>query len=293
MTNPFDLRGPEFLVFYLFLGSLTLLAAGWLRWSHEADSSPARPLHDYLQIAFLRGGAVEAVSVAILSLIDRGLLTIEGNTQVRAVREDASEGVSKATERWILQRSRTVSETTDLVSDSIVTGAASRECEAALVDHGLMPNDAQRVRRQLLFLLATLMLVAVAGIKIMVAVSRGRSNIVFLLIATVGFVALVGFVTHPRRTPAGSALLADLRTLFAGLRERARAGEPFTNGSDFALFAAVFGVSAALSVRPEATVLFQRRTTSSFGSYCGSTCGSSCGSSCGGGCGGGCGGCGS
>ena len=71
MVSPFDLRGPQFLVFYLALGALVALAARTLLRSREAGVSSPRPLHDYLDIAFLRGGAVEAVRVAVMTLVDR------------------------------------------------------------------------------------------------------------------------------------------------------------------------------------------------------------------------------
>ena len=73
--------------------------------------------------------------------------------------------------------------------------------------------------------------------------ARGRFNIGFLVIEAVVFVVLAGIVTHPRRTPAGNALLADLRTLFAGLKDRAGGFRPYQGGSDFALLAG--GVIAA------------------------------------------------
>jgi uncharacterized membrane protein YgcG len=120
----------------------------------------------------------------------------------------------------------------------------------------------------------------------------------FLVILGVAFVLVTHQVTHPRRTAAGNALLADMTTLFHGLRHRASSLQPRQAGNDVALLAAIFGVSAAFAVHPDMERLFPRPTTgsdgssSSSGSSCGSSSSSSCGSSCGGG-GGGCGGCGS
>ena len=78
MDNPFDLRGPQFLLFYLCLGLAITVLVHWTRRAWEGGDTP-RPLSDYLEIAFLRGGAAEAIRVAILTLIDRGVLAISSS----------------------------------------------------------------------------------------------------------------------------------------------------------------------------------------------------------------------
>jgi len=101
---------------------------------------------------------------------------------------------------------------------------------------------------------------------------------------------LANKIYNPHRTPAGDALLADLRTLFARLKERAHTLRPGGRSSEVALLMAVFGVRALSPIGfPYARQLFPKATASTSSSTCGSACGSSCG---GGGCGGGCGGCG-
>ena len=73
--------------------------------------------------------------------------------------------------------------------------------------------------------------------------ARGRSNVGFLVAARLSPSCVVTFVaTHPRRTPAGNALVGDLRTLFGGLKDRASSLRPQGGGTDLALLAAVFGV---------------------------------------------------
>ena len=57
MVNPFDLRGPQFLLFYICLGALATIVALWIRRSREAGVDATRPLSDYLEIAYLRGGS--------------------------------------------------------------------------------------------------------------------------------------------------------------------------------------------------------------------------------------------
>src|SRR5437588_12837497 len=82
--NPLDLRGPEFLLFYLFLIALTPIALMILRRAAEAGDAPKMELADPYLIAYLRGGENETLRVAIVSLIDRGLLVANGTTITRA-----------------------------------------------------------------------------------------------------------------------------------------------------------------------------------------------------------------
>jgi hypothetical protein len=98
-------------------------------------------------------------------------------------------------------------------------------------------------------------------------------------------------IAMPRLTSRGRTLLADLRRLFARLRERAPRLTPGGASADAALLAAVFGVAALPTAFAYAQALYPRAasTSSSWSSSCGASCGSSCG---GGGGGGGCGGCG-
>jgi uncharacterized protein (TIGR04222 family) len=291
MVNPFDLRGPEFLVFYCSLGVAITVVVWLVRRIGERGDAP-RPLTDYLEIAFLRGGAAEAVRVAALTLIDRGALSVEG-TQTVVAAKDAARRVTKATERAIVTRVGGAAKMADLLADKAVTAAVTAECEPELVRRGLLPDAAQRASRNWLWLWSAGTLVVVAALKIGVALARGRSNVGFLVAFAAVFALVTFAATHPRLTPAGRALIGDLRTLFAGLKDRASSLRPQSGGTDLALLVAVFGVGAALPVYPESKKLFPQAGASDGGSSSSdSSCGSSSGSSCGGG-GGGCGGCGS
>ena len=83
MPNPFDWRGPEFLLFYVGLGIVVTLAIALLRHRLEPAVATAAPLSDYLKIAYLRGGPDEALRVATVSLIDRGLVELVDNDHVK------------------------------------------------------------------------------------------------------------------------------------------------------------------------------------------------------------------
>ncbi len=153
-----------------------------------------------------------------------------------------------------------------------LAGVAATESEPTLIRLGLLPDPARKARRLTLFGIGVFVLAAVAMTKIAVALARGRTNIAFLIIEAAVFAWLVFKVTHPLRTPAGDALLSDLRTLFAGLKDRARSLVPGSETQDFALLTAVFGMAAIPSQFPGMKRLFPKASSdsSSSSSGCGS-----------------------
>ena len=305
MPNPFDLRGPEFLLFYFVLGVVVTVVVMLLRHRGEPQGTSV-PLTDYLKIAYLRGGSTEAIRVASIALIDRGLLQLVDAQHVKTAVASLPAGL-QVIEARLLEACRERARASSLLDDTALQVAATAECEPQLVRAGLLPDDRLKRAWTELRTLALLFLGSVAALKIVIALSRGRTNIAFLIILSIIFVAIIYLVPNPSRTAAGNAMLADLRTLFGALKTRAdvQRHAPGTGGNELALLAAVFGATALPAVAVPIQTLFRKpepRSKSSRGSSCGSTSGSSCGSSSGsscgsscggGGCGGGCGGCGS
>jgi uncharacterized protein (TIGR04222 family) len=301
MPNPFELRGPEFLLFYLFLGVVVTTVVMVLRLRGEPPQAGTTALTDYLKIAYLRGGSAEAIRVASLALMDRGLLELVDAHHIKTAVESLPAGLQR-TEQRLLEACRQPMRASSLLDDTALQVAATVECEPQLVRAGLLPDDRLKRVWTGLRTMALLFLGSVAALKIVIALSGGRTNIVFLIILSAVFGAIIYLVTNPSRTAAGDAMLADLRTLFAALKTRAgfRRSTPGTGGDELALLAAVFGATSLPAVAGSMQTLFRKpeprskSSRGSCGSGCGSSSGSSCGSSCGGGgCGGGCGGCGS
>jgi uncharacterized protein (TIGR04222 family) len=292
MSNPLDLRGPEFLVFYIILGMLVTLAVVVMRrWSEPLVVSAAGSLTDYLKIAYLRGGAEEALRVATLALIDRGLVEVVGDDTLHAVPANLP-GRLQRTEERLLENCKVPTKVSALLSDESLKVTVSVECEPSLMRAGLLPDDRVKAGRLWLLFGAMVFLGFVAFLKILVALGRGRTNIEFLIVVCVIFGVVVYRVANPFRTAAGEAMLADLRMLFSALRERARSIHSPPGGDDIALLAAVFGTGSLPMRFDYLDRLFRKPPQERSSSGCGSSCGSG-GSSCGGGCGGGgCGGCG-
>lgn len=301
MPNPFDLRGPEFLLFYIALGLIvTAVVVALQRMSEPQQSGRVGPLTDYLRIAYLRGGPAEAIRVAALALIDRGLLEVVDAHHLKAASANVPASLQRTEERLLRACTEPV-RASELLADVSLRVTADTECEPHLVGAGLLPNDEVKSIRLGIRTVALLVLGSVAALKIFIALSRGRTNVGFLIVLGVLFGGVIYFVTNPFRTIAGDAMLGDLRTLFWALKDRAASISwgGSRAGTELALLAAVFGTASLPASAAPLDVIFRkpspdRSSSSSWGSSCGSTSGSSCGSSCGGGgCGGGCGGCGS
>lgn len=298
--NPFDWPGPPFLAFYAAFGVLVVLVLVKARNAAEAGDPTRVDLTDPYLLAFLRGGANEAARVATISLVDRGLLKAS-ETTLHAKAGHPEKSVRRLLEKRLLELFQDKDEATKAFSSANVRDACD-ELEKTLTGLGLLPTAVQSGARAFRLFLGVVALVGVAVTKIVLALSRGRHNVGFLIVLMFGFSIAAFAVSFPRQTARGRALLADARALFSSLKARASSLTRGGATADAVLLAAVFGVAAL----PDASFGFARKlypkaaadSSSNVGSSCGSSCGSSSGSSssCGGGgssCGGGgCGGCG-
>jgi len=77
---PFTLTGSEFLIFYALLCAAVIAGLVVWRRSKEAGEDARVNLSDPYLIACLRGGSQEAVRVAVVSLVDRGLLRLTASS---------------------------------------------------------------------------------------------------------------------------------------------------------------------------------------------------------------------
>jgi uncharacterized protein (TIGR04222 family) len=286
---PFTLPGAQFLGFYA-LGVALLIVAFWLyvRSGPAAAVRLAELTTDPYQIAHMRGGEEETVRVAIVNLVDRGLLAAEGGV-VRAARADAADFVRRPLDRAILKRAATPDLPTVIAEDRAVQ-AACAAYENELQRKGLLPSAAARARRDGALMLVLVVIAIVFLVRLTQAVGRAQSNVLLLLVVA-GFAVWAAVqVRRIRLTPAGAQALSSLRTLMKRLRDRRAELAQGGATNESLLLIAVYGIYALpfMFVRR----LFPRRkkrSDSCGGASCGG--GGSCGSSsCGGG--GGCGGCG-
>lgn len=291
--NPFDLPGPQFLLFYLGLSALVIVGLVVARRLMETSRAAKIDLADPYLIAYLRAGESGMLRVAVVSLVDRGLLVATG-TQLQRAENASPDAVRRPVEKELLRRFAKPDEASAIFADARLK-ATCQPSEQTLRNAGLLPNESIDHARWSRLLVACFILSGVAIVKILVALARGRTNIIFLIVLAIIAIFVAVKVSFPRLTESGKVMLADLRNLYSGLKDRAFLLQPGGATLEPVLVAAVFGLDALESLGFAFTrSLFPLPKVSSESGWSSTSgCGSSCGSSCGGGCGGGCGGCGS
>src|SRR5579862_3901944 len=282
--NPFDFRGPEFLIFYATVCIATIVAHFLIQRIAESGRPRPLPLNDPYEIAWLRGGTIEAVRMAVLSLVDRGILEFSEvpkgllglKRQVLGRRGGATP--SLPLERAICDVAATPIEAVEIIRDKGIQ-AIGKDYRAQLAEIGLIPDEGARAGRILRTMLAVAIVLGVGGIKLLLALVRNKPNVGFLIIMGVVSAGILVLIALRRRSALGDAMLSDLRNLLDALKRNVGYRQGTRVTSDILLLAAVFGLQA-LPGGPFATVhTFFRSASGS--SSCGG--GSSCGSGCGGG----------
>lgn len=291
--NPFDWTGPWFLLFYLVLGVFSYwFVYFYVTYRERQQQIPKLKMNDPFQIAFLRGGENEAIRIASLSLIDRGLLrVIDASSKTPKLEtthpRDINLGKTRI-ERALLKLYRVGQESSVAFSDPECKHSCGSYQEL-LGQHRLVRNAEIIQERAIPIGFLAALLAGVAILKIYIAYERERPNVAFLIILAVIVVYCLVLLIWRHRTGLGDLMLADLKKLFQSLYIRRDSLRPKLQTADATLLAAVFGLSALPGAFQYARDIFRKASKSS-------GCGSSCGSGgCGGGCGsgGGCGGCGS
>jgi uncharacterized protein (TIGR04222 family) len=209
--NPFDLSGPQFLVFYVGIALIVVIVVKLAIDMGEGGAPPALPLGDPYQIAWLRGGTPEVARIAVLSLIDRGLLVVDLDDLV--IPNPVRSFVLQPIENAILARcagSRTAA--TDVLNDPAVQQACA-SYQAQLEQMQLTPDAGLQARRFNWFAFGAVILLGVALIKIAVAIDRARYNITFLVILTAIVLWPAWRLVSRRRTSLGDAAGRGFRSV--------------------------------------------------------------------------------
>lgn len=289
-----NFTGPQFLLFYIVVAVAANL---WLRWHYATREREARAgslslTNDPYQIALLRGGPDEAIRVATVTLLNRGLLT-EEDGRLHAPRADAAQFVRHPLDQALIECFRVPAPAEQAIK-SRGTIAACRAYERDLEKKQLLAGTKIRAARFAPLVIALGFTLGIAVWRIVYALSKGRTNVGFLVV--LGIVCTVALVVAYRKrlTALGADTLRGLERLYAGAKQRIAQSAAGGDGFDASLVAAVFGLAALpIGQFPYLVRVFPPpKPSGGGGSDSGSSC-SSCGSSCGGGgCGGGCGGCG-
>lgn len=293
--NPFNLAGPQFLVFYGVLAALVLSAGialrWWLRTPADDDGTDASGLSPY-EVTYLAGAEAATLDAAIARLVQRDVLTASASNRTLARSTRPLSERATAVEQAIHEAVGDSVSGTDVVKVREKSEWAMRPLKRQLQELGLVVSNGDDWSARFLPLLLFLCVPLLGAIKIVVGLSRGRP-VSFLVVGSI-FLIVVGLFVLGRkvhRSRRGDRVLARLKLENAALRYGAASHSQQLAGSDLVLAVGLFGVSI-LADGPLAHLVLALRPPPQSGADGSSGCGSSgCG---GGGCGGGgCGGCGS
>lgn len=296
-VNPFDWSGPWFLLAYLIFGVLVYYLARELLIRQELRNPHAQLslADDPYRIAFLRGGALEAVKIAAIVLVDRGLLRADGPLLETASADSlrfASHDIERDVLRLYLGRQ---GHSKELAAQAEMLPSC-RAYHETLTQQELLVGPPLLRRRARITWPAHWLLLTVAAVKAVIAISRQHYNLLFLALLLAVFLLMLRGLRTQATSWSAQRLLTDLRMLFGRLNQRASRLQAGSSSADMALLAAIFGLGALpLSVYAYVAELYPvpRQGTGSDSSS-GSAGDSSSGGGDGGGDGGGsgCGGCG-
>lgn len=245
-------------------------------------------MFDPYLIAHLRGGEKATLRTAVIALMERGLLLFS-NKLVSQAEYVTPAATKHPLERALLEKFTLPGAASSIFADQELKNLC-QPYQQKLERLGLLPDAAMRRARWTRFVVALLVLLGIGLHKAALGLMRDRP-VFFLFVLLLLAVVLAWRAAFPRLTARGKALLADLQTLYAGVKDGSSTLNLKQTASSTLLLAAVFGINvmAADMFGDARRSWFDGSSSSSdWGSSCSS--GSSCGSSCGGG---GCGGCGS
>lgn len=298
---PLNLRGPQFLVFYAIWGTIVILAFyKWIKIKECAYPIPKVKLSDPYLIAYLKGGRIELLKIALFILADKGTLRLT-DKRIKIKHVESLENIQNPLEKAIIRKAFFNSEPLNLLIDIGVLEAMN-EYQKNLEDHNLLSSERICYQRMPAFIISLIALVGLSIAKIYIAFLLGKSNIVYLIILTGIYSFCLFKIFRKRRTYLGERLLNDISQLFSNMKNKSQQFKQGINTQEVGLFGALFGLDYLSSKEfpyinssilcTSKNNIFNARVER-YDSNCGSGCGSGCGGSgCGSGCGG-CGGCGS
>jgi uncharacterized protein (TIGR04222 family) len=295
-----NMYGPYFLLLYGFVIIILLIACSWANKFFDTTDQepelrvPAEP--DPYFISFLRGGEVEVLKIVLYNLIAKGYLIVSTTkTSVKQKKNHPPVENLTALEKDVFKYSDSKTIISLANNETLLSKVVARckELEHWKNHKELIFENTYKEKFDRIRLVCAAFIVLLGGYKLLVALSKGHSNILFLIIFCIGGIVMIWkIVPIPRLTKKGEKFLENLKIAFQSKHDKGGNGNtPYY----LLLLAGIFGFSI-LSTQGYSYIDSNIRKYSNWNtSGCGSGCGSGGGSGggCGGGgCGGGCGGCG-
>ncbi|HND22424.1 MAG TPA: TIGR04222 domain-containing membrane protein, partial [Acidobacteriota bacterium] len=238
--------GIQFLGFYLAAGIGVCVGNVWVRHRRESGQTPKLDFQDPYLIAYLRGGAPEALRIATVELLTRKLLvekvTVDSSDIYTLIQANPAAKTKPQTQIeasllvWFQESNGPTS-----IFDNTQLTRACLYLNDWLEQLGLLPNQSVRRARRIQFGAAFSVLIGLAGLKIVYALATGHTNILFLVLLAIGFSMVLVKTSFPRRTGLGDQVLKDLKKLYQSARNSGR-NQP--GNKNEVMLASVFGLAA-------------------------------------------------
>jgi uncharacterized protein (TIGR04222 family) len=222
IPNPLNFTGPQFLTFYLFLSTFVVILAFQLRaYLRLPDGNlEQRPITlDAYEAAYLAGGKNLVVDTAIVSLVQRGAVTIQKAERILILQrpvEEWSDPVELAVAHAIaldghIEKVRTIfTPAIDMIRHQL------RQFE-------LLVSQKQSFKVQVYPAILVASLSGLGITKILVGISRGKPvGNLFMMCMIVTAIGLCFWQTPIHRSRYGDRVLKDLRTRLRSVAARDR-----------------------------------------------------------------------
>jgi uncharacterized protein (TIGR04222 family) len=281
--NPLDMKGPDFLGFYIWLNFMVVGMALVLRrmlQPHDPASLIA-PRLDVYETAYLAGGTDRVVQTVVTQLAAEEYVELQpsGTIALKQSVPPNANRLEREVEKAVVSDGR-------LASVKQRIESAIDPIHDRLVEANLLHVPAAATKMQLYPALLIGASLCLGIVRLMVGIQHQRPvGFLIMLCVIVAVIGLSFAVSRPRRTPSGDRVLHQMQ----------QGMNPVVTDlptADLAMAVALVGSVGLVNTAYAGwhQYFVPPTVSSSGGSSCTSGSGSSCGSSCGGGCGGGCGG---
>ena len=301
-----DMYGPHFLILY----GIVIVATWVVSWRVLLASDPTMNLPmprisenpGTYEMAHIRGGFNEVTRLAIFNLVQHGYLVERKRTKKlgrplkKAGKKPRNTAKLPALERDVCEWFTSARSAREVFSSSKLRNRVAEHCqnyESWLEQKSFLCPPGRTRAGWLAAWQGSVVVLGLGVYKLCAALSKGRSNVGFMIIMAIGFVVIQRMICRPcRLSRLGKAYLKEVQSKYAHQRQYVAGNRPADSSPDHDLrlfFVGLYGVQVLKGTQYSHYYKMYSSGASASGGCGGSGCGGGCG---GGGCGGGCGGCG-